>query len=71
MAALGSPMTLLVAPHPCSASKPNKLRVHPGVSFNRMELRFVIGALEEAVDVLPSTTTQGRNFSNSHAITFS
>lgn len=71
MAALGSPMPLPAAPHSRSVSKPNKLKVHPGVSFSRVELQVVIGILEEAVDVVHPTITQGRNFSNSYVITFS
>lgn len=62
---------LPVAPHPPSVSKPNKLKVHPGLSFNTMKLQFVIETSEEAVDAVHPTTTQGRNFSNSYVITFS
>lgn len=71
VAALGSAIPLPVAPHPPSVSKPNKLKVHPGLSFNTMKLQFVIETSEEAVDAVHPTTTQGRNFSNSYVITFS
>lgn len=71
MAALGSLMPLPVAPCSRSVSKPNKLKVHPGVSFSRIELQFVTGTLEEVVDIVHPTTAQGRSFSNSYVIPFS